>query len=122
MSGAGEDDRPYEVGYGKPPTAARFKPGRSGNPRGRPKGARGVARLLSDTLAQKITVTEGGQSRRISKLEALILSLVTKAIKGDVRAMAPLLKLIQAYEGTSEREDDRGLTINVIDSFNHDPE
>ncbi len=26
----------YEVGYGKPPAAHRFQPGRSGNPNGRP--------------------------------------------------------------------------------------
>ena len=28
----------YAVGYGKPPQHSRFKPGRSGNPKGRPKG------------------------------------------------------------------------------------
>ena len=30
----------YEVGYGKPPEASKFKKGKSGNPKGRPKGAR----------------------------------------------------------------------------------
>ena len=30
----------YEVGNGKPPEHSRFKPGQSGNPRGRPKGAK----------------------------------------------------------------------------------
>jgi hypothetical protein len=28
---------PYEVGFGKPPKQTRFKKGRSGNPRGRPR-------------------------------------------------------------------------------------
>jgi hypothetical protein len=37
----GDDD--YEVGYGKPPEHAKFKKGKSGNPRGRPK----VSRLRS---------------------------------------------------------------------------
>jgi hypothetical protein len=27
------------VGYGRPPMMTRFRPGQSGNPRGRPKGA-----------------------------------------------------------------------------------
>ena len=30
----------YEVGYGKPPKSRQWKPGQSGNPKGRPKGAR----------------------------------------------------------------------------------
>lgn len=28
---------PYEVGYGRPPKATQFKPGQSGNPKGRPR-------------------------------------------------------------------------------------
>jgi Family of unknown function (DUF5681) len=34
----GEGD--YRVGYGKPPLETRFKQGQSGNPRGRPRGAK----------------------------------------------------------------------------------
>jgi len=30
----------YETGYGKPPKAHQWKPGESGNPKGRPKGSR----------------------------------------------------------------------------------
>ena len=32
----------YGVGYGKPPKSGRFRPGVSGNPRGRPK-SKGLA-------------------------------------------------------------------------------
>jgi hypothetical protein len=31
------------VGYGRPPLATRFRAGQSGNPRGRPKGARNLS-------------------------------------------------------------------------------
>ena len=37
--------RQYEVGYGKPPQATRFQPGKSGNPKGRPKGSRNRTKL-----------------------------------------------------------------------------
>lgn len=117
MSGTGDDDRPCKVGYGKPPEATRFRPGQSGNPRGRPKNARGVGRVLAAALAQEVTVTEGGRSMRISKREALILSLITKAIRGDMRAAAQTLKLMEAYEENPKRAEEKGLTIHVIDQF-----
>ena len=35
----------HEVGYGKPPKHTRFKPGQSGNSKGRPKGVRNFRRM-----------------------------------------------------------------------------
>ena len=119
MSGSDDDDRPYEVGYGKPPKATRFRKGQSGNPRGRPKGAQGLRSLLEEALAQEITVSEGGRTTRISKREALILSLITKALKGDMRAAAQLLRLMEVHDEKPQRTE--GLTINVVEQFD-DPE
>ena len=50
----GLDERKTEqVGYGKPPKLTRFKPGQSGNPRGRPRGALNMATVLERTLRRK---------------------------------------------------------------------
>ena len=97
----------YAVGYRKPPQATRFKPGHSGNPKGRPKGSRNLATDLSTELGELITVREGGAARRVSKQRALIKSLMAKALQGDVRATTALLTLY-ARVITEPPEDDSG--------------
>src|SRR5208337_568384 len=65
---ATEDDE--RVGYGRPPIRTRFRPGQSGNPRGRPRGARNLATEIAAALAEKVAVTENGRRRHITKLRA----------------------------------------------------
>lgn len=83
----------YKVGYGKPPKATQFKRGKSGNPKGRPKGGRNLAIDLAAELGEPITVREDGSRRRVTKQRALIKSLMAKSLQGDVRAAAALLGL-----------------------------
>jgi len=83
----------YKVGYGKPPNARQFKRGKSGNPKGRPKGSLNLATDLTAELGEHITVREDGRPRKVSKQRALIKSLMAKALQGDVRAMGSLLAL-----------------------------
>jgi hypothetical protein len=82
-----------KVGYGKPPKATRFKKGKSGNPKGRPKGSLNLATDLTAELGEHITVREDGRPRKVSKQRALIKSLMAKALQGDVRATTSLLAL-----------------------------
>ena len=95
----------YEVGYRKPPAATRFKPGQSGNPKGRPKGGLNLATDLAAKLGELITVREGGKPRRVSKQRALIKSLMAKALQGDVRATTAVLALYARV--ISEPSDDQ---------------
>ncbi len=53
----------YDVGYGKPPQHTRFRKGQSGNPTGRPKGARNLKTELLEELQEQILVREGGPGR-----------------------------------------------------------
>ena len=91
-------DDDYKVGYCHPPLETRFRPGTSGNPRGRPKGARNLATVVASTLAERVVVTENGRRKRITKREAMVKQLVNRAVSGDARAMRLLLALIQAGE------------------------
>ena len=85
----------YEVGYRKPPMASRFKPGRSGNPGGRPK--RPSMNGAFDRVANRmLTVRQGGRKRRMTAVEALLLGLMDRALKGDRVAEREMCRLIGA--------------------------
>jgi len=88
----------YEVGYGKPPRHAGFQKGRSGNPKGRPKGSKNLATLLAEALDEKVMVTEDGRRRRVTKRELVIKQLVNKSASADLRAIKQLTDIVQGVE------------------------
>jgi hypothetical protein len=94
----------YKVGYGKPPKTTQFKPGRSGNPAGRPKGSQSIAADLAAELRDRITIREQGRPQRVSKQRALLKSLMAKALQGDVRATAAVLGLYARVIGLAVEE------------------
>jgi hypothetical protein len=97
-----DNERDYEVGYGKPPRHTRFKPGRSGNPRGRPSGSKNLSTLLNEALNEPVIVAENGGQRKISKRRAIIKQLVNQSAKADLRATKILLDIIQEIERQTE--------------------
>ena len=84
---------PYKTGRGRPPKESQFKKGQSGNPAGRPKGARGVREILTEELMKEIAAKENGQSIRIPALSAITRTLVNQAIRGDVKVSFSLIDL-----------------------------
>ncbi len=87
-----------EVGYRNPPEHTRFKPGKSGNPRGRPRGTQNMATILERTLREKVVINEHGRRKTISKLEAAFKQLANKAASGDLRALQLLAALVRSAE------------------------
>ncbi len=107
----------YEVGYGRPPKHSRFPPGRSGNPKGRPKGTKNLKTDLMEELGERIMVREGERARRVSKQRAVVKTLMTRTLKGDARAASLLLSMMMrlldtgAPEPAGEAIDDDDLAI-----------
>lgn len=109
-----DDDRDYEVGYGRPPKATQFKPGQSGNPRGRPRTSRNVGTMLEEVFFQKIPITEKGVRREVPVLEAIFRQLANGALMGDARQSDRVIKLLPvlqdaraAAEAAGGGEDER---------------
>ena len=94
--------RDYEVGYGKPPRHTRFKPGQSGNPRGRPSGSKNLRTLLSDALNELVVIADNGGRRRVSKREAIVTQLVNRSATADWRAVKILLDILRDIEGQTD--------------------
>jgi Family of unknown function (DUF5681) len=99
------DDDSSGVGYGKPPKQTRFRAGRSGNPKGRPKGTKNLKTDLIEELGEKILVREGERSRRVSKQRAMVKQLVAKTLKGDTRSASLLLSTMMRLVDTGEGLD-----------------
>ena len=97
-----EQREDYEVGYGKPPRHTRFAKGQSGNPRGRPCGAKNFTTLLEEALHEPVTVTENGGRRKVSKLQAIVTQLVNRSATADFRAIKILLDKLRDIERETE--------------------
>lgn len=89
----------FPIGYKKPPLQTRFKPGQSGNPSGRPKKkATTLPECFERELNTVITVNEGGKHRRIRKVQAIAKQLTNKAVTGDHKATALLMRAVEPRE------------------------
>src|SRR5258706_13064655 len=97
-----DNEGDYEVGYGKPPRETRFAKGQSGNPRGRPSGAKNFKTLLSDALNEPVIITENGGRRKVTKRQAIITQLVNRSATADFRAIKILLDIVREIECQTE--------------------
>jgi hypothetical protein len=86
----------YEVGYGRPPRETRFQPGRSGNPRGRPKKPKSIQERFERELARKVAVREDGRVRKIPKIDLWVRRVVADAIKSSHQASRILIEMCSA--------------------------
>jgi hypothetical protein len=84
---------PYKVGKGRPPVATRWKPGQSGNPKGRPKGSENTSTLFGRLLNGKVEITENGKTRKISGRAAIVRTVFIRALRGDQKAVQVVLAI-----------------------------
>src|SRR3974390_2245037 len=86
----------YRVGPGRPPKEYQFKPGQSGNPKGRRKTKSvtlDLKAMLERALSDTVTLRQGEKDRVVTKAAAGIEQLVNQYAKGDRYARRDLIDL-----------------------------
>ncbi len=112
----------YDVGYGKPPKSRQFKPGQSGNPRGRPRGAKNkrpaqheerLKEIILDEAYREITVRDGDRNVSIPMAQAIIRSMAVNAAKGQHRAQRLFAELLASVESANRMLNEQLLESDI---------
>jgi hypothetical protein len=116
------DPPSYEVGYRKPPAASQFKPGHSGNLKGRPKGARNkrpalnderLKTIIVDEAYRTIKITEGRRQITIPMAKAVIRSMAVNAARGRHRSQQLFAELLSETERANKASSDELLKTAI---------
>ncbi len=108
----------FDVGYAKPPEASRFKPGASGNPKGRPKGRKNKMPALNEERLKvvileeayrTIKVNDGNRQVSVPMAQAIVRSLAVNAAKGNTRAQRLFAEMLSGAEASNKRLYDEWL-------------
>src|SRR5262245_27634686 len=105
----------YRIGYGRPPTETRFKPGISGNPKGRRKKVPSFSEVSDQVLNEPVEIRMGDRLLRMSNRQALVRSAIRQALAGKPRLLT-VLPVIMRYERESlQGQADADLTLAAED-------
>ena len=102
----------YAVGYARPPKETQFKTGSSGNPKGRPRGAKGEDTIFREVMSTRVPMTIRGKMRKVPLLEAVWMRVADDALKGNAKAIGLLLGRARSFDGADPanrelHQDDR---------------
>lgn len=87
-----------------------FKPGQSGNPKGRAKGSLNLSTILRRMLEEELEVVEDGARVKKPVKDILVRKLIRKAIKGeDLKAIS---EIFDRVDGKPKQTIDQNVALN----------
>jgi hypothetical protein len=96
----------------------RFKKGQSGNPRGRPRGRKNNAGLLSDAFFKTVRIEDVGGVRSVPKIVAAAEVCLNNALKGDLRSFAKAMEIAEKFgvlKPRSIQQEITHITRTIVD-------
>jgi hypothetical protein len=94
--------------YGNPPQSGQFQKGKSGNPKGRPPKKKQKSVSLSEDLLwelqETVKVNKNGEVVLVTKQQALVISMMTKAINGSIGQQRLLVELLNLAYNAGETD------------------
>jgi hypothetical protein len=104
------------VGYKRPPKSGQFKPGKSGNPRGRPKGGSDFRADLAAEMREPIILRDkNGRAHKVAKQRALIKLLVSSALQNEKGAITALLAWMRFFGAAAEETVTEAADLEDLD-------
>ena len=123
-----------ERGYRKPPAEHQFKPGKSGNPLGRPRKPRfpklerslgydlieDLDKIILDQANRLVKIQDAGKTTRMPLQAVVFRKLMQNGLAGDSRALKEVLSIIgKAQREKTKREEDE---MRAIVAYKHGAE
>ena len=93
------------------PESTRFKPGQSGNPRGRPRGAKGMKEIVQSIARDQVTFKEDSFPRSMMTVDLILKVIQRKALNGDLAAKKLLDSVRERYGQAQEADEGCGFLV-----------
>ena len=106
----------YSIGYGKPPRHTQFRRGKSGNPKGRPRGSKSLSAIFSKIINEKVQVKGPGGMKWITKFEAGLTQLANMSATGDKRAIREVVQIHKSLGDLEPPLHPPVLNIHFVDA------
>ena len=93
-----DDTTGLETGYGKPPRNTRFKSGKSGNRKGRPRGSKNRKTIFKEIAMESHQVHEGGCLKSRTTVELMLINLRNHMAEGNLAAFRSSHEYLAKYD------------------------